>query len=263
MITSLANEQIKAIRKLRDRKFRDETGLFFIEGTRIVFEALDQNKEIQKIIYSQSLIRSDTANRLVVNAKNKGIEILEVSEEVFHSISHKEGAQGISAVMKQHWSDVRKLSEYFSGLWIALNEIADPGNLGTIIRTADAVGAAGIILIGNCTDPYDPTALRANMGGLFSIDLVKMDLDSFVELVENNKIEVIGTSDSADQNYRSVKYPKDMVLLMGSERQGIDPTLVSICRSIVKIPMMGKCDSLNLAIATGIILYEIFNQHQS
>jgi len=141
-----------------------------------------------------------------------------------------------------------------------LDEVQDPGNLGTILRTSDAVGAQGIILLNHSTDPFDPAVVRASMGAIFSQIIVKSTFEEFSEWKTINQIPVVGTSGKADNEYRALNYPFPMVLLMGSERQGLSKEHYRICDEVVSIPMVGKSDSLNLAIATGVILYEIFYQ---
>jgi TrmH family RNA methyltransferase len=141
--------------------------------------------------------------------------------------------------------------------------VADPGNLGTILRTCDATGIKGVILLDSCTDPYDPTALRGSMGAIFSVQLIKATLIQFESWVHARRIPVIGASDKAKQNYYSMSYPNPMVLLMGSERQGLDQRHLDLCAEVVSIPMRGRSDSLNLAVATGILLYEMDHQFRT
>ena len=226
MIISGSNEKIKNIRKLRIRKYRDETGLFFIEGSRIVIEAIQQKCDIRDLLYTSKYGQSKIGRQVLENAEMNRISSLELSEEVFQTISQKDNPQGIGAVIVQKWEKFQNLSQNLTGVWVGLVEVADPGNLGTIIRTCDATGARGVLLIGNCTDPYDPTALRASMGGIFTRELVKMDIEDF------------------------------------QEREGLPSELQKVCDQTVSIPMEGKCDSLNLAVATGVILYEILYQHR-
>jgi len=261
VITSSANQHIKEIRHLRDRKCRSETGLSYIEGIRIVFEAIKQKVEILEIIYSPELSKSTTINDIIKQAGLQHIEISEVSKPVFEYLSNKDGPQGIAAVIRQKWIPLENIKTN-GDVWVGLYEIADPGNLGTIMRTCDAVQAKGIILIDNCTDPYDPSAVRGSMGGLFSTKLCKTSSEQFNQWVENNKVRVIGTSDQAKVDYRKITYPIGMVLLMGSERQGIPETLQKICKDLVSIPMKGSCDSLNLSVATSILLYEILAKYE-
>ncbi len=262
MITSTSNETIKQIRKLRDRKFRDETSLAYVEGIRIVIEAIEQRVETERILIAESFTAVHKHNELIEKIQATGIEITNVSDEVFRSLSQKDGPQGIGAVVKQHWTTLDQLSNSLIGLWVCLWEVADPGNLGTILRTMDAVGATGLILAGNCTDPYDPAAMRASMGAIFTKTLVKSNLIDVVKLVKHNKVFSVATSDAANVGYRAIRYSKDMLLVMGSERQGLPQEFEAMCNEVVKIPMQGSCDSLNLAVATAIILYEILNQVQ-
>lgn len=260
MITSLSNESVKSIRKLRDKKYREATGTAYVEGVRQVVEALQQGVVIDKLILSEDFLRmlNDGSVKKLVE-KCEAMK-LTVSNEVFRSFSLKEGPKGIAAIINQKWTRLAEI-ENLQGVWVCLWEIADPGNLGTIIRTMDGVGAKGVILAGNCTDPYDPIAIRASMGSIFSKTLVKSSLTELIEVVEHHKIPVFGTSDSAGLYYRDISYPENMMLMMGSERQGIPQEIGKLCSAIVGLPMIGVCDSLNLAMATGVILYEIFDQH--
>jgi TrmH family RNA methyltransferase len=260
VITSSSNLHIKSIRRLRERKYRLETGLSYIEGLRIVYEAVLQNEQISEIIYSPDLNRSEIVEDILTKAKSLGFRITEVSKSVFEYLSSKDGPQGLAAVIKQNWFQLDSIDPS-SGVWVALFEVADPGNLGTILRSCDAVGAAGVILIDNGADPYDPSTLRASMGGIFSTKVVRCSSGNFVDWVKQKDISVIGTSDKANHDFRNIIYSDNMVLLMGSERHGIPIQLLEVCRTVVSIPMKGNCDSLNLAVATSLILYEVERNH--
>lgn len=256
MISSTSNSHMKDIRHLRDRKYRSQTGLSYIEGIRIVFEAIEQKADIVEVLYSPEMAKSEILQETIDKSISSGISITEVSSLVFESLSSKDGPQGIAAVIKQKWVSVDSI-DVNNGFWIALYEIADPGNLGTIMRTCDAVGAEGLILIGNCTDPYDPSAVRASMGGIFTTKLCKLSAEEFVKWVREKEIKVIGSSDKADNDYRKARYGNGIMLLMGSERQGIPDFLSKACDQMVSIPMKGNCDSLNLSVATSILMYEV------
>jgi TrmH family RNA methyltransferase len=260
LITSLSNIQIKQIRKLREKKYRIESGLFFLEGIRIVIEALQTSGVVEQLIICRDLINGDKALEAVADAQEKHISILEVNTDVFKSLSGKDGPQGVAAVARQRWSGVEELQDSVDGIWIALYQVADPGNLGTILRTLDGMGGKGIILLDNCTDPYDPSAIRASMGAIFTKKIIKLSSNDFISWIQKNNIKVVGTSDAARKEFRSYRYNKDMVLLMGSEREGLPEKLVDICDEVVSIPMVGKADSLNLAVASSIMLYEIAAQ---
>jgi RNA methyltransferase, TrmH family len=260
MITSHSNPAIKTIRGLRDKKARAESGLFLIEGIRIVTEALEEGGRVQTLIYAPELLISDFGKNLIFEQLNLGMDLLEVSEDVFKSISNKDGPQGLAAVVRQDWTDLATVQLTKDDLWVALDSVADPGNLGTILRTVDAVGGNGVFLLDHCTDPYDATAIRASMGALFTNRFVKASFEDFSAWAGENGYRIVGTSDKGDTDYQEIDYPDPMILLMGSERQGLSQPGVSLCEKMVRIPMAGSSDSLNLAVATGVVLYEIFNQ---
>jgi RNA methyltransferase, TrmH family len=262
IITSQSNARIKQIRSLRNRKEREETGLFFVEGIRIVVEAVQAGAEIETLVVAPDLLKSQIGQETVRQEQERGIPVLEVSAQVFKSLSVKEGPQGIGAVLREHWEPLDRV-RLTSGLgWVALDAAQDPGNIGTIMRTNDAVGGTGIMLLGNSADPYDPSALRASMGAIFSQKLVKASFADFARWKERHHYTVVGTSDSAKLDYREARYHAPLVLLMGSERQGLSAEQQAVCDMMVCIPMIGRSDSLNLSVATGIVLYEIFYQNR-
>lgn len=262
IITSSANEQVKSIRKLRERKVRNETGTYYIEGIRIVLEALTQPDRVKTLLYARELMESQLAAEAVQKAAASGVKVLEVSASVFETFALKDGPMGLAAVVQQNWQSLDRVDPKQMGLWVGLDSVADPGNLGTIMRTADAVGASGIFLLDHCTDPYDPAAIRASMGAIFSLQLVKLTSADFLLWKSLHQVVAIGTSDAAKQDYEEALYPVNMVLLMGSERQGLQPTLMQAADQMVSLPMNGKSDSLNLAVATGVMLYQINSQHR-
>jgi TrmH family RNA methyltransferase len=261
MITSLSNPKIKLIRKLRNKKFRDEYQLFYIEGTRIISEAFYENWRFEKVIYCEDLLNDDYSKQLLKKILNAGFESFEVNKQVFESFSIKSGPKGLAALLHPFIYNIEYVKEK-SGLWVGLDRIQDPGNLGSIMRTIDSIGGSGVILIDQCTDPFDITAIRGSMGAIFSLKIIKTDHSSFSSLLTGKRIPIVGTSDRADNDYQTVSYNKDMVLLMGSEREGLSDSLVKDCETLVRIPMVGKSDSLNLAVATSVCLYEIFNQNR-
>jgi TrmH family RNA methyltransferase len=260
LITSFANQNVKLVRKLEQKKYRQETGLFFIEGLRTVGEAVQTGASIETLVIAPDLLISDFGKSLLKQPAVENIEKLEVSSEIYRKIAHKEGPQGIGAIVKQEWKVIDQILVNSGDLWVALDSVSDPGNLGTIMRTAEAVSCRGIILLGQSTDPYDPTAVKASMGAVFSLELVQSDWDSFNNWKNINQLTMVGTSDSAKTDYQKVAYQRPLILLMGSERHGLSEQMQSDCDHMVFIPMEGRTDSLNLAVATGILLYEIYNQ---
>ena len=266
IITSPGNERIKSIRKLQDRKARQESGLFTIEGLRIVAEAVEQaaagRAQIDTLIAAPELLKSPFGQDLVAEQRSRGVPVLEVSGEVFQRIALKEGPQGLAAVVRQRWLPLEQVRPQPGRAWVALDSVADPGNLGTILRTQDATGGQGVILLDQSTDPYDPSAVRGSMGALFTQDLVRASLAEFADWKQRTGCAVVGTSDRARTDYHAYHYPAALVLLMGSERQGLQEQHLALCDEVVSIPMLGQSDSLNLAVATAVVLYEILNQRR-
>ncbi|HPH96164.1 MAG TPA: RNA methyltransferase [Anaerolineaceae bacterium] len=262
MLTSPANPKIKQIRKLRDRKTRSETGLFYMEGLRIVGEAFEQGIQMEYLVVAPDLLVSSYGQELANLQQTQGVPVLEVSADTFNSFALKDGPQGIGAVARQRWASLPKTRPAHGQLWIALDSVADPGNLGTILRTSDAVGAQGVILLDQCTDPYDPSAARASMGALFSQKLIKTSFAEFSAWKKQVALPLLGTSGGSDQDYHTFVYPDPCIVLMGSERQGLLPQHLALCDAVLRIPMTGRSDSLNLAVATAVVLYEIYNHRR-
>jgi TrmH family RNA methyltransferase len=262
VITSSSNPTVKQIRKLRERKERQQTGLFYAEGLRIIIEAFQSGSKIERLIYSPELLVSSLGRELIEQHRNQEVELVEVSADVFQSFALKDEPQGIGAVIAQRWLPLEQVQVLPGEGWVALDSVADPGNLGTILRTNDAVGGKGVILLDQSTDPYDPTAIRASMGAIFSQQLVKASFVQFAAWKTAGKVPVVGTSGAAQVDYHTAAYPQNWVLLMGSERLGLQDQALRICDLVVRIPMKGSSDSLNLAAATAVVLYEIFNHHR-
>jgi TrmH family RNA methyltransferase len=259
-ITSPSNPRVKMIRKLRDRKERQQTGLFYIEGVRIVAEAIQTGADFEYLVLAPDLLTSTFALDLIVNGQGAAIPRIEVSAETFTGLALKDSPQGVGAVVRQRWSELDDVPQQVDRCWVALDEVADPGNLGTILRTSDSAGWAGVILLDHSTDPFDPTAVRASMGAVFTQKIIKTDLESFSRFKNESGLPVIGAAGAASDDYHRILYPQPCILLMGSERQGLNARHLSICDRTVRIPMLGRSDSLNLSIATALIMYEIFNQ---
>jgi RNA methyltransferase, TrmH family len=260
VISSTSNQTIKDIRALRQRKEREDRGTFWVEGIRLVGEAVRYPDRIELLIVAPELLTSRFGKETVSQLRAAGLPVLEVTPAVFASLSHKEGPQGVGAVVRQEWTPLRH-AVLDAGLgWLALDRVADPGNLGTIMRTCDAVGVSGIVLTGDCTDPFDPAAVRGSMGAVFAMLLAKATEEEFAAWSRSRGANVVGTSDQGAIDFRQAAYTRPMVLLMGSERQGLSQDLLATCLEVVRIPMTGRSDSLNLAVATGIVLYEIFDR---
>lgn len=264
MITSSSNPHIVAIRKLADPKGRRESDLFLAEGLRLVGQAFDSHAPISEVIFSSELLVSEYGQSLVELAGRQGVPLTEVSAQVFASLARKDKPQGVAAVVPQQWSDLTSANVKSTDFWVALQAVQNPGNLGTILRTCDAVGAVGLILLDESTDPYDPTAVKASMGSIFTVPVYRANLQGFSDfLARSPGLFVTGTSDAADLNYYTATYPFPNLLLMGSERQGLPADYTRLASQMVSLPMEGACDSLNLSVAAGIMLYHIYQQRNA
>jgi TrmH family RNA methyltransferase len=260
IISSQTNLRVKQIRNLCHRQERERSGLFFIEGIRPVAEAIQMKAAIETLVIAPDLLRSQFGQEIVQTQREQGTSLIEVTPDVFRSLSLKEGPQGIGAVVHQRWESLETIRLSHKSYWVALDAAQDPGNIGTILRTGDAFGSSGLILLGHSADPYDPTALRASMGAVFSQRLVKASFSDFAQWKQRHHYTVIGTSGAATAEFREISYQAPLILLMGSERLGLSGEQQAVCDTMIKIPMVGRSDSLNLSVATGITLYEIFHQ---
>lgn len=256
-VTSLQNPTIKFVRALDLRKNRRETGLFLAEGASVLLTARDAGWRPRTLLYRTGTADADACRQLVEWALSSGAEVLEVSEAVLGKIAAKDNPQNVLAVFTQSWRGPPGRKEIASeAVWVCLEEIRDPGNLGTIVRTADATGAAGILLVGTCCDPYAREAVRASMGSIFSVPLIHLSRDDFLRWRRQWPGEVVGTHLGAREDFRA-RFHAPTLLVMGGEGPGLSPQLAAACDRLVKIPMAGKLDSLNLAIATALVLYQI------
>ncbi len=262
IITSRNNPRIKQICALLKRSEREKTGLALVEGLRLVTEALRYPQSVSQLIVAPDLLRSSHGQALWQDRRQQGLPCLCVSAEVFQSFSLKDNPQGMAAVVSQQWEPLEQVRLSAEDYWVALEAVQDPGNLGTILRTCDATGCRGVFLLDHATDAYDPTALRASMGAIFALRLVKTSFQAFADWKRQHNYPVVGATDAAPLNYRQAAYPSPVILLMGSERQGLSPEQQALCDLIVSIPMRGSSDSLNVSIATAIVLYEMLYRRE-
>lgn len=261
-ITSLTNDRVKAIRALEMRKVRKETGLFVAEGASLLIAARDQHFVPETLVYQAGTNDSGIVRGLIVWALKEGAEVLEVSEAVLAKLASKDNPQTVLGVFKQTFvTPPEPKAVPALSTWLALEEVRDPGNLGTIIRTCDAVGVAGVILVGACCDPYSIESIRATMGSVFAVRLAKMEREAFQGLVAEWPGDVIATHLDATDDFRAVQYRGPELVIMGSEGPGLSDALAAAATRRVKIPMAGQLDSLNLAIATALTLYQIRGKH--
>lgn len=256
VVTSLTNPVVKDLRALHMKKEREASGLFLAEGLKLVTDALEEGWPIRTLVHATRVKDQPLVARAATTARERGALVLEVSDEVLTKICRRDNPQMVVAAFEQRLGTLDDVPEE-TGVWVALEGIKDPGNLGTIIRTVDSVGACGVILIGDTTDPFALEAVRATMGSLFHVPLIAATLADFAVWKTARAMPVYGTHLKGAVDYRTVTWPERCVVLMGNEQSGLPDAYVDICDGIVKIPMAGRADSLNLAVATAVMLYEV------
>jgi TrmH family RNA methyltransferase len=262
LISSLHNARVKQIRALKLRKERERTGCFFIEGRQALIAAVRAGVQLETLVLAPELLAGRCEQTLLELQLQSQVDRLEVSADVFRTLAARDNAHGIAAVVRQRWHALARVQPTAGVCWVALDSIQYPGNLGTILRTCDATGTEGVILLGATSDPYDPESVRASVGAIFSLRLVRASAAEFIAWKYARRVSVVGTSPAATLDYRMASYALPVVLLMGGERSGLPPSLQSLCDAVVQIPMVGQSDSLNLAVATSLMLYEVFRQRR-
>ncbi|EFM56981.1 TrmH family RNA methyltransferase [Brucella inopinata] len=257
-VTSLANPIVKDLRSLALKKFRDQQGVFLAEGLKLVIDALEQDWRIKTLVFAKSGKGNKTVEQVAARTFAKGGLVLEVTEKVISAITRRDNPQMVAGVFEQQYHQLASLKPKGNDVYIALDRVRDPGNLGTVIRTADAVGAKGVILIGDTTDPYSLETVRATMGSVFSVPLYRASEADFLNWRKGFSGLIVGTHLKGAVDYRTIPYAnKPVILMMGNEQQGLPDSLAGACDKLARIPQAGRADSLNLAIATGVMLYEI------
>lgn len=267
-LTSRDNPKLKQIRALRQRKGRDASGLFVVEGIRHVGEAIAAaqagqacNATLEYICYAPERLSSEFAQGLVAAQQQQGLPCYAVAAEVFESLAEKDNPQGLLAVMRQQPLSLGQLTPQSFSWGVALVAPQDPGNLGAILRTVDAVGASGLLLLESSADPYHPSAVRASMGTLFWRPVVSASFAEFTRWAGGQGYHIFGTSAHDSRPYQEVTaYPRPCILLMGSEREGLSAEQRAVCAQLLRLPMHGHVTSLNLAIATGVMLYAMLEK---
>jgi RNA methyltransferase, TrmH family len=259
LISSRANPRVREIRSLRDRKERERSGLFLAEGARVLAEALRADAEIETLIVAPDRL-SATETALAQEAAGRARGVLELTPAVFDAIAFREDEQQALAAVVRRRPDRLPAEPLGELCWVAVHAIQHPGNLGTLVRICDAVGGAGVILTGASTDPYHPIAVRGSLGAIFSQRIVETTAEEFGDWTRHYPCAVVGTSPGGELDYREARYEPPVVVLLGNERTGLTPEQQALCQQLVRIPMAGVVDSLNLTVAAGLVLYEISRQ---
>ena len=258
VISSAANPLVKRVRALADRKHRRRESAFVVDGIQPVWQAVEAGADIDVLLVAPELLRHRGALDMVDAQEAGGVRVARLTGELFGRISDREGPAGLAAIVRASPARVDELAVPEGALFAALHEPGNPGNVGTIIRTASAAGASGVILIGPSADPYDPVAVKASMGALFSVPVAVAESGAdFLAWTAAAGVTVAATSGLADLSCWDAPWQLPLALLLGSEGAGLPADLLAAADLQVAIPMTGTAESLNLAVAAGILLYEV------
>jgi RNA methyltransferase, TrmH family len=261
-VQSAAELLVHIQRLQRDCIYRQIHRSFYIEGVRNFIRAIDHHHQISAIVstivYSEKLLTAPTARKLVRQARRSGTPCVSLTPEQFRQISCTERTSGVGAILAQPWSRLSDISPRAGLCWIVLETVRSPGNLGTLIRTSEAFGGAGLILLGDRIDPFSPDVVRAAMGAMFCQTFVRTQVAALQSWVDQHQCMVMGASPDGTKSIHQVNYPHSTLLFLGEERQGLTQPQRSLCQQLVRIPMVGTADSLNVAIAGSLMMYEIY-----
>ena len=256
-VTAFSNSTVKLLRSLRDKKARREEGLFLAEGLRILTEARDSGRLPEIVVYSPEGATHPLAAEIIAATEAAGGDAVETTPDILSKMSGKDNPQMLLGAYRQPESSLAQIDRTKAPLWIVAQALRDPGNIGTILRTGDAVGAGGLILIDDCADPFSVEAVRASMGAIFTQDIATARWSEFLPWLRSRESQLAGTSLKATHNYLDAEYRKPCFLFIGNEQQGLPADYEAECDLLVKIPMAGKADSLNAAMAAAVMAFAI------
>ena len=256
-VTAFSNATVKRLRSLRDKKARKADGLFLAEGLRIITEARDSGHLPEIVMFSAEGARHPLAGEIIAATEAAGGDAIETTAEILSKTSGKDNPQMLVAAYRQPPADLSAIDRSSAPLWFVAQALRDPGNIGTILRTGDAVGAGGLILIDDSADPYSVEAVRASMGAIFTQQVAKAPWHEFLAWLRSEPSHLVGTSLNASQDYLAAEYRPPCFLLIGNEQQGLPEAYEKECDMLVKIPMAGKADSLNAAIAAAVTAFQV------
>lgn len=262
MISSLQNPKVKKAYHLFKRRERDETNLFLIEGYRELLRAYEGNVEVETLFSCEALFLGSNEHTLIYNFSKKGVAHFATEEKVFRRLSYRDRPDGLLAIARQMHPKLEDLSLKPNPLLLVAEAIEKPGNLGTILRSADACGADGVIVCDKCTDLYNPNVVRASVGTLFTLPIIEETSLNTLEWLEKNQILTVAATPSATTLYYDIDLTGPIALIVGTEQLGLSPLWLEKAAVKAKIPMLGRADSLNVATATTLLLYEALRQRR-
>jgi TrmH family RNA methyltransferase len=262
-VTSLQNPRVKDAVRLRDRRDRDKSNLFLIEGYRELLRAVDAGFAIDMLFICPDLFLGENEPALIQRIAQAGAKVLECSDSVFHKISYRDRPDGLVAIAPQRHLTFDQIGkEQQAPLYVVAEAIEKPGNLGTILRSSDAVGVDALIVCDRCTDVYNPNVVRASVGTLFTVPIVEAGGKETLEWLRANGVKILAATPSAKEEFTQVDMTGPLAIAVGTEQLGLSPLWMEQADIQVRIPMLGVADSLNVAMATTLLLYEAQRQRR-
>lgn len=262
VVSSPRDPRFLNLRSVQTHQGRSRTKLFIIEGIRHLARAVEHCASIDCVFLDPSVLSNPFGQKLARRLRQQGVPGIRLSRELYRDLTLATEPQGIGAVLKQTWFPLEQLRATGNSLWLAVESIELPGNLGTIIRTAEAAGVSGVFILNPNCDPHDPATIRATMGSIFSQKLIRCSAPEFKCWAKSNGVSVIASSPSGLMDYKALAYRFPAALIVGSEKHGLSDQLLETADFVARIPMCGRCDSLNAAVAAGVLLFEITSQRK-
>lgn len=262
-ISSFSNPHVKFTRSLREKKQRKASGKFLAEGLRILTEALEVGVVPEMLWFGVESAAHSRVQALVAACAARGGKIFQTQDDILSKISGKDNPQSVLGIYAEPDTRLEELERHTADIWLVAQELRDPGNIGTLLRTGDAVGAGGLILLDGAADPYSVEAVRASMGAIFTQKLVQCSWGAFIAWLRQGEGQLVATSLNTDLDYQAPRYSPPVFLLIGNESQGLPTAYEAQCDLKVKMPMLGKADSLNAAVAGAVMAYEVLNQQRT
>jgi RNA methyltransferase, TrmH family len=256
-VTAFSNATVKRLRSLRDKKARRAERMFLAEGLRIIAEARDSGRLPEIIAFSPEGARHPLAAEIIASTEAAGGDAIETTPDILSKMSGKDNPQMLLGAYSQPETGLERIDRSTAPLWICTQALRDPGNIGTTLRTGDAVGAGGLILIDDCADPFSVEAVRASMGAIFTQEVAVARWEEFLPWLRSGPGQLVGTSLKATDDYLGARYQAPCFLLIGNEQQGLPEGYEAECDLLVKIPMRGRADSLNAAMAAAVMAFAI------
>jgi TrmH family RNA methyltransferase len=246
-----------SIRRLRARDERERTGRFVLEGVAPFLHACRASVALDRIVWNRLLLRNPEARAFVRSRKREGVPTLHVAPDAFRDLSETARASGVLAVARQRWTALERLDTVRGTVRVAVERIRSAGNLGTILRTAEALGAEGVLFVGGASDPFEPAVIRASMGTVCDLELTRTSRYAFTSWSRARGVRIVGTSPRGERDARDLVSTGPIVVLLGDERVGLSASAMASCTECVRIPIVGRCDSLNVGVAAGIVLHQL------